>query len=324
MKKMHHDEKGAPWRPECVGRAVCRHRPVLRARLLLGALLCSLASIAASQSPPPLPPLNPTPTEVSLPGKFTWFDLATPALGTAQGFYQDVFGWTYESPGPTADEYVLIFNQGEAIGGMFRAEPPGGEQDGATWLALFSVPDVDAAVAAAKAAGGSVEVEAVTVPDRGRHALLRDPAGAVFGVLRSASGDPLDEEVPVGGMFWVDLFARDVEAMTEFYARLAPFEASERGVPGGGEGRLLRASGMLRGGIVPVDEEANRSAWVPYVRVEDVQAALDRAVEGGGFVIVAPDPEILDGNLGIFVDPNGGVTGVVAWDYAAQDAGAGS
>ena len=51
------------------------------------------------------------------------------------------------------------------------------------------------------------------------------------------------------------------------------------------------------------------------MRVEDVQATLDKAVDGGGFVIVAPDPQILDGNLGIFVDPNGAVTGVVKWDY---------
>ena len=70
---------------------------------------------------------------------------------------------------------------------------------------------------------------------------------------------------------------------------------------------------------------ANRSAWVPYVRVNDVQATLDRAVEGGGFVIVAPDPLLLDGNLGIFVDPNGAVTGVITWDYdAPRDLEAGS
>jgi predicted enzyme related to lactoylglutathione lyase len=72
---------------------------------------------------------------------------------------------------------------------------------------------------------------------------------------------------------------------------------------------------MPRAGIVPVDEEANRSAWVPYVRVEDVEATLEKVVAGGGFAIVPPDPQLLDGNVAVFVDPNGGVTGIVKWDY---------
>lgn len=282
---------------------------------LLPALVLTAAAPISAQTPPALPPLSTPAGEARIPGKFVWFDLATPNLGEAQAFYQDVFGWTYRSPGPSAEEYVLVLNGGQAVAGMFQAEPAGGEQDGATWLALLSVEDVDRAVATARAAGGSVEVEPAEVPARGRHALLRDPADAIFGVLRSSSGDPGDAEIPVGGIFWVDLFARDVEAMAAFYAELAPYEVTSRPIAEAGEGRFLNAGGMPRAGLVPVDEEANRSAWVPYVRVADVQATLDKAVEGGAFVIVAPDPAILDGNLGIFVDPNGGVTGVVRWDY---------
>ena len=268
-----------------------------------------------AQEPPTLPALTSPASGERIPGKFVWFDLATPDLDEAQSFYQDVFGWSYRSPGVSADEYVLVLNGGQPIGGMFQAEPAGGEQDGATWVALMSVEDVDQAVAKARSAGARVEVEPADVPARGRHALMRDPADAIFGVLRSSSGDPPDAEVPLGGMFWADLFAQDVEAMVAFYAQLAPYEATSRQLVEGGEGRILNAGGMPRAGLVPVDEEANRSAWVPYVRVADVQATLDRAVESGGFVIVAPDPAILDGNLGIFVDPNGGVTGAVRWDY---------
>lgn len=273
-----------------------------------------------AQALPALPALSTPASEERIPGKFVWFDLGTPNLGEAQAFYQDVFAWTYRSPGPSAEEYVLVLNGGRPVAGMFQAEPAGGEQDGATWLALLSVEDVDRAVATARAAGGSVEVEPADVPARGRHALLRDPADAIFGVLRSSSGDPVDAEVPIGGIFWVDLFARDVDAMASFYSRLVPYEVTSRQIPDAGEGRFLNAGGMPRAGLVPVDEEANRSAWVPYVRVADVQATLDRVVEGGGFVIVAPDPAILDGNLGVFVDPNGGVTGVVRWDYEREEA----
>lgn len=301
--------------------AVESRRPAIRSgfpsalSLRLFLLLVLLPGLASGQAAPTLPALSSPASGEHIPGKFVWYDLATPNLGEAQAFYQDVFGWSYRTPGPTSDDYVLVLNNERPVAGMFQSEPAGGEQDGATWLALMSVEDVDSAVSMARSAGGTVEVEPANVPDRGRHALIRDPASAIFGVLRSSSGDPVDAEVPMGGILWVDLFARDADAMVAFYGQLAPFEVTSRELLEGGKGLLLNAGGMPRAGLVPVDEEANRSAWVPYVRVADVQATLDRAVEGGGFVIVAPDPEILDGNLGVFVDPNGGVTGAVRWDY---------
>ena len=280
------------------------------AALLLAALLPTLALAA-----PPLPPINEPSSGESLHGKFIWFDLATAELDAQKAFYQDVFGWSYRSPGRAEDAYTLIVNRGRAVGGMFRFDPPGGEQDGATWAVLMSVADPDATASAVQAAGGSVEVAPASVASRGRHALFLDPGGALFGALRSDSGDPPDAEVPIGGFFWVDLFARDVEAMADFYSGLAPYTQDRHEVAEGVYRTMLIAHDYPRAGIVRVDEEANRSAWVPYVRVADVEATLDKVVAGGGFAIVPPDPQLLDGNLAVFVDPHGGVTGIVKWNY---------
>ena len=265
-----------------------------------------------------LPPLNSPPTGLQLPGKFIWFDLGTPAIASQQEFYGSVFGWTFESPLPTEDDYVIIRNRGRSIAGMFSFEPPDGEQDGAAWIALMSVENTDSASAIVKANGGTVEVQPTDVAGRGRHAVFRDPAGAVFGVLRSESGDPFDDEVEIGGIIWVDLFARDVEQMTGFYSALAPFEVSDREITEEVTRKMLSAHGMPRAGIIGVDEEANRSAWVPYVRVDDVAATLERVVAGGGFAIVPQDENLLDGNVAVFVDPNGGVTGIVKFEYAEE------
>jgi uncharacterized protein len=265
-----------------------------------------------------MPPLNSPPTDEQLPGKFIWFDLGTPAISDQKRFYGSVFGWTFESPVRTDDAYVFIRNRGQAIGGMFLHEPPSGEQDGAAWIALMSVTDADNAAKIVKANGGSVEVDPADVAGRGRHAVFRDPAGAVFGVLRSDSGDPYDDEVEIGGIIWVDLFARDVEKMAQFYSVLAPFEIADRDISEDLARKVLSAHGMPRAGIIPVDEEANRSAWVPYVRVEDVEATLEKVVAGGGFTIVAPDENLHDGNVAVFVDPNGGVTGIVRYEYAEE------
>ena len=289
-------------------------KPFLKSLAALATITIFTAT-ALAQSAPPLPPLNETPSGISLPGKFTWFDLATPAIESQKSFYGDVFGWSYRTPGRSEDAYTLILNRGQAIGGMFNYEPPGGEQDGAAWIVLMSVDDPDAAVKSVQSGGGRVEIQPATVPNRGRHALFRDPAGAMFGVLKSSSGDPPDAQVEIGGILWVDLYARDVDAMAGFYSGLAPYEIEKREMAQDIFRTLLNAHGMPRAGIVPVDEEANRSAWVPYVRVDDVEATLEKVVAGGGFAIVPPDQQLLDGNIAVFVDPNGGVTGIVKWDY---------
>lgn len=288
-----------------------------RARRLPRQLLVFLGLLAAGTvlAAVRLPPLNEPASGVSLPGKFVWFDLATPAIENQKAFYSYVFGWSFVSPAPSDDQYALILASGRAIGGIFSHEPPGGEQDGAVWIALLSVPDTERAARAVEANDGRVELPPVRVPGRGHHALFRDPGGALFGVLRSDSGDPPDAEVAIGEILWVDLFARDPDGLAEFYSSLAPYESTVQTMAETIERTLLSAHGMPRAGIVPVDEEANRSAWVPYVRVADVSETLDKVLAGGGFAIVPPDERLLDGNVAVFVDPNGGVTGIVRWDY---------
>ena len=289
-------------------------------RHALAALLLMVAGLAPAwaQTVPQLPALNDPPSGLSLPGKFVWADLATPGISNQNAFYNYVFDWEYQSVGQTADDYVLILNDGQPIGGMFSYVPPSGAEDGATWIALMATAGLDTTISAARQAGGSVEVAATRAPGRGRHALLRDPGGALFGLLESSSGDPPDTEVPVGAFIWFDLFAREPEAMLPFYQALAPYSAEANSIAGVTERTVLSAHGMVRAGIVPVDEEANRAAWVPYVRVQDVAATMEKVVAGGGFAIVPPDEQLLDGNLAIFVDPNGGVMGIVKWDYDGE------
>jgi len=282
-------------------------------------LITSFLVVAGAATPTPqLPAINKPASGLQLPGKFVWFDLATPAIQNQQNFYGSVFGWSFESPVRTEDQYLVILNNGHAIGGMFSYEPPDGEQDGATWIGLMSVPDPVQAAQTVKASGGSVEIDPTHVADRGRHALFRDPAGAIFGVLRSDSGDPPDVEVEIGDVLWVDLYARDLEKMVSFYQQLAPYEVNPREIANAIPGKTLSIDGVLRGGVVAVDEEANRTAWVPYIRVDDVAATLEKVVEGGGFAIVPPDERLLEGNLAVFVDPNGGVTGIIKWEYAGE------
>ena len=118
---------------------------------------------------------------VNEPGGLGWEDgrLADPETG--KRFYGDVFGFTYGSFEGAPDQYWTFHRGGDPLGGIggMMGAPEGTPSH---WLAYFAVADADAALAAARDAGGSV----VAGPDDGpfgRIAVLADPFGATFAVI---------------------------------------------------------------------------------------------------------------------------------------------
>jgi len=278
------------------------------AALLLFSVLLPLQWISAA---PVLPPLNPTNTDKQLAGKFIWFDLATVDIAVQKKFYGDVFGWTYQPISQDDKQYTIIKNGEHNIAGMFQIKPPPDAKAGALWISLISVNDPNNVVALAKKAGGSVRMPATSLAQRGTYALLRDPEGAVFGVLKSDSGDPPDRNIQAGGFLWVDLFARNIQRAATFYQKLIGYKivADENHV----QRKFLRSAGKYRAGIVPLPKEANRSGWLPYIKVNNVAATLKKVTAAGGQIMVEPDDSLLNGNLAIFADPEGGIVGIVKW-----------
>jgi hypothetical protein len=287
------------------------------AAVLLGLVLSAITAAASPLGPDGEPGRT-------LPGKFTWFDLATEDPAGARAFYGAVFGWKFRDvPGAHAS-YVLIEHAGAKVGGLFHRARPAGAPVGARWLSLVSVGDAGKAAQNVLREGGQVVVAPVFVAGRGTHAVFRDPEGAVFGVLVAAEGDPSDTPVVAGHVFWLDLFARNPASAAEFYAGLAGYEVVAGQVAAGRERRALAAGGYARAGVVALPKGATNPGWLPYVLVDDVDAALDRARQAGGRVVLAPRPDLLDGNVAIIADPAGGVVGVVNWMMSGNSARSGS
>ena len=114
-------------------------------------------------------------------GAVCWTELATTDAGAARSFYTALFGWTttYDDKG----RYTEWKNGDSAIGGMIEmTEEWGGAPP--YWMPYFLVADCDATAAQAKQAGGSALVEPKEIPGVGRFAVLADPQGAVFSVIR--------------------------------------------------------------------------------------------------------------------------------------------
>ena len=114
-------------------------------------------------------------------GVFVWVELGTSDADAAQRFYEQVFGWTTTDMGPEYGGY-RIFNRGETgIAGLMalpdESMPP-------HWQPYVAVDDPDRTTTKATELGGSALMEPMDVPNVGRIAVLRDPQGATFGIIK--------------------------------------------------------------------------------------------------------------------------------------------
>ena len=114
-------------------------------------------------------------------GVFVWDELGTNDVDGAQRFYEQVFGWTTSDMGPDYGGY-RIFNRDETgIAGLMTNPDPSIRPH---WQPYVAVDDPDGTVAKAKELGGSALMEPMDVPAVGRIAVLSDPQGATFGVIK--------------------------------------------------------------------------------------------------------------------------------------------
>jgi predicted enzyme related to lactoylglutathione lyase len=123
-------------------------------------------------------------------GAVWWTELMTRDIEGAKAYYSTVCGWDWErTPMPDAESgyYWLGMRGGRPLVGMMDVTgTPGMDHVPPHWFSYFAVDDVDAAVAATRAAGGSVIREPFEVPGTGRIAILEDPTGAAMGLMTPA------------------------------------------------------------------------------------------------------------------------------------------
>jgi predicted enzyme related to lactoylglutathione lyase len=289
----------------------------LRLLKLLVATVGFTASLA-SALPPKLPAINQTPTGQQLTGKLTWFDLLTDDIGAAKQFYGAVFGWTFaDAPGANG-KFSVISIGNERIGGIFQRDKPAKTGPTTRWLTFISVPDAAAAAHYTKSHGGKVISGPTSVPERGTHVVMRDPQGALFAVLKSDSGDPIDDPAQPGEILWADLFVPKPAEAAAFYRGLVGWDSEQKDTRGAAEHLVVRCAGFSRAGITMLPPGATQPGWLPYVQVANVPATLKRVTNAGGKVLMPPSRDVLDGRLAVISDPKGGVIGVVNWTGSAK------
>jgi len=124
---------------------------------------------------------------VGEPNTFGWAELSARGVDKAIPFYQKVFGWDTKTSdmGPEQPPYTEFQLGGESIAGGQEMQPMVPAEVPSYWLVYFTVADVDKSFRAATQAGARELVAPMEFPG-GRFAILTDPQGASFGLLKMA------------------------------------------------------------------------------------------------------------------------------------------
>ena len=283
--------------------------------LLAVAVLCRPATAQESDFPP-LPPLNEPATALALHGKFVWADLFSSDIDKVRGFYSDLFDWEWRYVSSPPKAYGMFYKDGIAVAGLAKRDPPEGAQAYGTWVYYVSVADVAATEAAFAERGGEALLPRRSMPQRGDFSILADPDGAILGIMRSSSGDPEDFQAAVGEFIWYQLFTRELDPAAEFYETLFGYDIYEKEETPEIVDYILSADGYSRAGIGALPENSETvPTWLGYVRVADVGAAITKAEELGGSVLLPPTEERLGGDMAIIADPEGTPIGLLRWTY---------
>ena len=120
-------------------------------------------------------------------GCMTWNELQTRDPETAAAFYSELFGWETE---PIKEDgkldYVTIRIAGSQNGGFMPMTEQHG--DGSPhWLAYFTVPSCDDAIARVQELGGALAGPIDLLA--GRIAVVSDPQGAAFAIFEGETDD---------------------------------------------------------------------------------------------------------------------------------------
>lgn len=242
-------------------------------------------------------------------GEFIWYELLTPDPEAAAAFYAAATGWRMRPAPGTGRDYRILGTGAADVAGLL---PMPGQP--ARWLGTVGVADVDRAAAGILAAGGRERMPPTDIPGVGRFALLADPQGVEFYIMRGASeaaSQAFDPARP-GHCQWNELTTPDQAAALAFYPGQFGWEQGDA-LPMGplGDYRFLNHGGRMIGAMMNRMPEGPPPAWNFYFGVADIDAAA-AAVTGHGGVIRHGPMEVPGGLFSLFAaDPQGAGFGLV-------------
>lgn len=254
-------------------------------------------------------------------GGFIWYELMTVDPEGAKAFYDSVVGWEIGPAAPEFNGYRMINrSDGKAAGGVLPLTQEM-QQHGARpmWLGYINVSDADGSIAAIEKAGGKALMPTFDIPNIGRIAMVADPQGVPFYVMKPTP--PANEPEAKSDVFstdqaqhvrWNELATSDQDGAIAFYTGQFGW-TQEGGVPMGemGDYKFINQGGVMIGAILRKPPQLPVSLWTYYIGVDDIDRAVDAIKAGGGQVLNGPI-EIPGGEFSLNgLDPQGASFGLV-------------
>jgi predicted enzyme related to lactoylglutathione lyase len=151
----------------------------------------------------------------------------------------------------------------------------------------------------------------------GRIAMVADPQGAPFYVMRGAVDEASTAFSPdePGHCGWNELATSDPAAALDFYTSRFGWERGDA-MPMGeqGEYRFIHHDGQMIGAVFPTMAGAmpdQPPKWRIYFRVRDVDRAMQAIESGGGTVAMGPHAVPGGDRILIGIDPQGAEFAIV-------------
>jgi len=223
-------------------------------------------------------------------GHFIWYELMTSDPKAAGDFYEAVVGWKRSTFGGNED-YTIISAGEHGVGGIM-AIPQEAKASGARpiWFGYVAVANTDAAVEAARAAGGSLHKGPWDIPQVGRLAMVADPQGAAYMLMTpdgQNTGFKPEPNAP-GHAGWRELHTTDWEKAFAYYSGLygwAKDQAMDMGEMGTYQ---IIADGGAQIGAMFNSPNVPHPMWLYYFNVASIDRAAEKVKAGGGQVINGP------------------------------------
>ncbi|WP_010183345.1 VOC family protein [Sphingomonas sp. PAMC 26605] len=250
-----------------------------------------------------------------------WYELQSSDPAASKAFYDHVIGWTVEAEPAGGMDYRMIDTGHGLVGGVMRLTDEmaaGGAKPG--WLFYIGVDDVDASAAAITAAGGAVHMGPWSMPGVGRMAVVADPQGIPFYIMRGDSDEDSTayERTGMGKCNWNELISPDQDAADTFYRSVFGWSYPDV-MPMGpmGEYRFIAVGDQTFGATMRHGGEGPAPGWRFYFRAPDIVAAASRVAAAGGSVLMGPQDVPGGDRIIVASDPHGVVFGVVGPGEAA-------
>jgi len=249
------------------------------------------------------------------PKSFVWYELMTSDPDAAEAFYSKVVGWRPQ-PYPQSPVRYTVMNAGDrGVGGIMPMPEEYRKMGGPpAWVGYIYSDDVDATVESVKRAGGAVHRPPTDIPDVGRFAVVADPQGATFMLLKPLGADqPPVPAGTAGHVGWHELYTTDWQKAFDFYASQFGWtkgDAMDMGAMG--TYQLFKAGSDPIGGMMNKPASVPMPAWGFYFNVPGLDAASAKVTEGGGKIVNGP-MEVPGGSWIVqCMDPQGAFFALVA------------